>query len=292
MIDKFRGEQMENIKLQIKTTEIDANLQKEYTFVQISDMHLSYIDEESSDVDRNDHIRYHKQWDSLKREFASSFGEFCDDSYDVEPNIIFEKLCDYAEKANADALILSGDIIDRVTESSLRYLEMALSKISMPVITCLGNHAMINVNGEHFNQYDRIKRVVKNPEMDSYDFEEFEILTFDNGRPDITKEQIDFLKSKLSKDKRYILVVHKPLNLGEFGEKLSKEIDSYFFMGTERDMEPTKEFVSLVKNNSDRFIAVLCGHIHTAKDYKIAENLRQISTSSGLIGAGRKILIK
>ena len=283
---------MNEIKLQIKDTEIDVGLKREYTFVQISDMHLSYIDNESSEEDKNDHVRYHKQWDFMKREFATKFNEHCDESYDVEPAVIFEILCDYAESLKPDALILSGDIIDRVTESNLRYLEKTLSKIKVPVITCLGNHAMINVNGEHFNQYDRIKRVVPNPEMDSFDFGEFEILTFDNGRPDITKEQINYLKNKLKEDKRYILVVHKPLNIGEFGKRLISEIGSYFFMGTDKDTELAKEFISIIEQNSDRFIAVLCGHIHTAKDFEIAENLRQISTSSGLIGAGRKIIIR
>lgn len=283
---------MDKIKLQIKDTEINAGLKKEYTFIQISDMHLSYIDSESSEEDKKDHVRYHKQWDSMKREFATKFNEYCDESYDVEPTVIFEMLCSYAESINPDALILSGDIIDRVTESSLRYLESVLSKIKIPVIACLGNHAMINVNGEHFNQYDRVKRVVTNPEMDSFDFGEFEVLTFDNGRPDITKEQIEFLNGKLKEDKRYILVVHKPLNLGEFGEKLKGEVGSYFFMGTDNDTDLAKEFVGIIERNSDRFIAVLCGHIHTAKDFEIAENLRQISTSSGLIGAGRKITVR
>ena len=41
--------------LQIKKTEINASLRKEYRFFQISDMHLSYCDENSSDLDKWEH---------------------------------------------------------------------------------------------------------------------------------------------------------------------------------------------------------------------------------------------
>ena len=78
-----------------------------------------------------------------------------------------------------------------------------------------------------------------------------------------------------------LLLLHKFDKIGE-----------YFFIGIEKDTESTKEFVNLVKENSDHFIAVLCGHIHSAREYKITEDLMQISTSSGLIGACREIIIK
>ena len=80
--------------------------------------------------------------------------------------------------------------------------------------------------------------------------------------------------------------------LGEFGKKLLYKLGAYFFIGTNKATDNTKEFVKLIKENSDHFIAVLCGHIHSAKEYKITDNLFQITTSSGLIGAGREIIIK
>ncbi len=277
--------------LQIKKTEINLGLKKEYRFLQISDMHLAYCDSESSQIDINEHKRFHKQWDSLKFHFAKENNELCDERYSIEPNVLFEALCNYALDFKADALILSGDILDRVTESNIRYLKNTILNFPIPVIYCIGNHGYINENGEHLNQYDRLKDIIPRPEYDSIDFEEFDLLTFDNNKP-ITDSQLEFLKEKIASNKKLLLVEHKPLLLGEFGERLFNEIGAYFFIGNENDTENTKEFVNLVKENSHRFIAVLCGHIHSAKEYKITENLMQITTSSGLIGACREIIIK
>ena len=79
---------MDNL-LQIKKTVIELGLKREYKLFQVSDMHLAFLDENSSETDINDHIRFHKQWDSLKREFARDAGEFCDERYDI----VFLKLC-------------------------------------------------------------------------------------------------------------------------------------------------------------------------------------------------------
>ena len=62
---------MDNL-LQIKMTEILKGLSREYRLFQISDVHLSYINENSSLLDVEDNRRFHLQWDSLKREFAKN----------------------------------------------------------------------------------------------------------------------------------------------------------------------------------------------------------------------------
>ncbi len=278
--------------LQIKRTELNLGLKREYRFFQISDLHLSFCDSESSLVDVNEHKRSSEGWKKLKLEFANQNDEFCDERYDVEANVLFEALCNYACDFNADALILSGDIMDRVTESNIRYLKRFFEKFPLPIIYCPGNHCSMNEYGEHINQYDRIKDLFpSSPYFQAFDYEEFEIIAVDNNLP-ITDGQLNLLKEKILSDKKLLLIEHKPLLLGEFGEIMLEKIGSYFFMGTKNDDDNTMEFVNLVKENSHRFIAVLCGHIHSAKEYKITDNLMQISTSSGLIGAGREIIIK
>ena len=89
-----------------------------------------------------------------------------------------------------------------------------------------------------------------------------------------------------------MLVVHAPLNIGEFGEGLSKKLSPYFLQGVEGDPENAFKFNEIVKNNDDKIIAVLAGHIHCFYEGKATEKLWQMTTSSGLIGAGREIIIK
>ena len=276
---------------QIKRTEFNLGLKKEYKFFQISDMHISYCDSESVDADIKEHNRCEERWLEQKKEFANDHNELCDDRYNMESTELFEALLDRAKEFNPDAIILSGDIMDRITDSNIRYLKNLFSKIEIPIIYCPGNHDYMDIDHNFINPYEIVKDFTNDPEFNIIDYGEFVLLAVDNNKS-ISKMQLELLKEQIASDKKLLLVEHKPLLLGEFGDKLLSKIGSYFFMGTSKDTDTTKEYVNLVKENSDRFIAVLCGHIHFAREYKITENLMQISTSSGLIGAGREIIIK
>ena len=278
--------------LQIKKTELCLGLKKQYKFLQISDMHMSCIYEDSSELDVGEHKHFLEQWIPMKYTFAKDFGEFCDERYDVEPTVMFKLLTDYACQIGADALIFSGDIIDRVTDSNIRFMKEFLANYPLPVIYCPGNHCWINEIGEKFCQYDRLKGVIENPECDSFDFGEFSVVTVDNGMKKITQKQIDFLKEQLNGEKPILLVLHAPLNLGEFGDMLAKKLSPYFLMGSDGDCENAFEFNKIVANNSEKIIAVLAGHIHGAQDGEIVNGLKLYTTSSGLIGACREIIIK
>ncbi|MBQ3040786.1 MAG: metallophosphoesterase [Clostridia bacterium] len=278
--------------LQINKTEIDIGLKKEYRFFQISDCHIAYIDEKSSQLDIDDNARFHRQWDKLKVDFATQFGEYYDESHNIEAHLIFEALTRYALEFNADALIMSGDIMDRVTDSNIRYLRAFIQDFPKRVIYCPGNHASHDEYGNHRNMYDRFKGLIENPEFDIFDFGEIEVVTLDNGAKQITDNQLKLLEEEIQKGRKILLVIHAPLNLGEFGEKMRKKLSGYFLLGAQGDSENAFKLLDLIKNNDKSFVAVLAGHIHTSVEYPITENLVQYTTSSGLIGYGREIIIK
>lgn len=279
--------------LQISKTEINLGLSREYRFFQISDAHMSNLDKESSELDKKEHSRSMNQWIPLKAQMAKDAGELCDERYNVEPNVLFEALANHAVSFGADALILSGDIMDRVSDSNLRYLKKFKAEYKLPIVYCLGNHAYIDEYGNHNKKmYERFKGIVDNPAFDVYDFGEFEIVTIDNGTKRITKEQLDGLKREISKGKKIILVLHAPLNIGEFGEEARKRFNSYFLMPAPNDCEEAHEMAKLVEENDKSFICVLAGHVHATLEYKITDNLSQYTTSSALIGYGREIIIK
>ena len=134
--------------LQVKKTEIITGLSKEYKLIQLSDMHMACLDKDSSEVDKQDHARVVAGWTPLKYEMARDASEFCDERYDIEANVLFEALTDYAKSAKADALIFSGDMLDRITESNIRYMSAFLKSYPIPVVYCPGNHAWINEAGD------------------------------------------------------------------------------------------------------------------------------------------------
>ena len=82
------------------------------------------------------------------------------------------------------------------------------------------------------------------------------------------------------------------VRLGEFGEIMGKKISGYFLLGSNGDSENAHALVRLIKENDEKLIAVLAGHIHTSVEYQITDKLKQITTSSALIGYGREIILK
>ena len=278
--------------LQIARTVINAGLKKEYRFFQISDMHLAYADEKSSEVDRVHKTRWAKQWMPMKYELAEKFGEFCDARYDIDPCTVFEALCARAIEFGADALIFSGDMIDRVVAGPIRYMADFLAKYPLPVIYCPGNHASLSLDGVYSNMYNELSPIIKNPAFDVFDFEEFEVVTVDNGLKSITDQQLARLREEIAGEKRILLVIHAPLKLGEFAQRMEDKLEDYFFFGTDNDPENVHEFLRLIKENDGRFLAVLAGHIHGAVEAPITDKLMQYTASSGLIGFGREIIIR
>ena len=281
-----------NELIQLSKTVIDLGLKKEYKFFQISDAHMACIDEDSSEADLAEYKRSHEQWDSLKIHYAERFGEFYDDRFQVEPFVIFEALTQHALDFGADALILSGDIMDRVSESNIRYMRKFIENYPIPVIYCPGNHARTDEYGAKRKMYERFEGIMRNPEFDVYDYDEFEIVVVDNGTKEITRNQLDLMQAEIDKNKKILLLIHAPLKLGEFSEEVGKKVNHYFVMGSQYDPEEAREFVELVRANDTHFIGVLAGHIHASVEYNITENLKQYTTSSALIGYGREIIIK
>ena len=277
---------------QIEKTTIDIGLKREYKFFQFSDLHLSYNNKNSSKTDNDDFERTHNQWDSLKREMASKFGEFCDERYDIPFDEILERIYKYAKKEKADAVICSGDVMDRVTESNLEYLGPFFKSSEVQTVFCLGNHESIQENGEYHNLYSRINRITEDSEFYVYDFDGFEIVSIDNGRREISDRQIELFEKEIKKGKKIILLIHIPLKLGKYGEEINKKVNNYFVLGTPGDSENVFKFMDLVKKNDKQIVAVLSGHIHTAFEGPITDNLMQYTASSALIGYLREICVK
>ncbi|MBQ8393073.1 MAG: metallophosphoesterase [Clostridia bacterium] len=281
-----------NELIQLSKTVIDIGFKKEYKFFQISDAHMACIDENSSEADLNEYRRSHEQWDDLKIHYAERFGEYYDDRYQVEPYVLFEALTKHALEFGADALILSGDIMDRVSESNIRYLKRFKENYPIPVIYCPGNHARTDEFGVHRKMYERFEGLIDNPAFNVFDYDEFEIVAVDNGTKEITREQLDLMQAEIDKNKKILLLIHAPLKLGEFGEEVAKNVNHYFVMGSQYDSDEAREFVELIRANDTHFIGVLAGHIHASVEYNITDNLKQYTTSSALIGYGREITIK
>ena len=278
--------------LQIEKNEIFVGLEREYRFFQITDAHIGAYFENSSIDDKIECERATARWYEQKKEFANQFGEFCDERYEILPTIILERIMEYADNQGYDSIIWSGDIMDRVTDSNIRYLKELQEKTKTPIVYCPGNHENMDITGKYSDMYSKLTQLIANPGFARFDFKEFKILTFDNATKNITSEQINFLKNELKEDKKILLVVHAPIKMGEFGERACAKYSSYFVMGVEQDSDNVHKFIKALDENKDKLIAILAGHVHSNFEGNIYKNTKQITTSSALIGVGREIILR
>jgi hypothetical protein len=122
--------------------------------------------------------------------------------------------------------------------------------------------------------------------------DKFKIVSLDNGMKQVSDAQLKKLENELLDDKKILLVIHEPLSLGEFGKFASEIMSPYFLYGSPQDSQDTQKLIDLIKNNDEKFIAVLAGHVHTTIEEKITNKLMQYTITSGLIGYGREIILK
>ena len=277
--------------LQLQHTVLQAGFHREYTLFQLSDAHLVYADEASSPED----VRlYHDEvtrWYSIKRDFAAIYGEVCDERYDIEPCLLLQKLMDHAVHSGAQALLISGDVMETITESALRYLRNLFAAYPLPILFCPGNHCLEDAQDPE-NLYPKLGTLIPDPEFQILDMEEFRIIAVDDSRKTVSDRVLHLLREALCDPRPILLMLHIPLKLGEFAQKAEDLLqDPYWLVDGETCGENAAALLQLVRENAHRFLAVLSGHVHGNIEGVIAPGLMQITTSSALIGQGRLIRI-
>ncbi len=278
--------------LQIEKAVIEAGLKSEYKLFHVSDSHITYNDENSSEIDKADAEKCFNSWNEGKFYFAKCFGEFCDDRYKIEAHLILEALKEHSIRFGADALVLTGDIMDKITDSNIRYMKKFVDEYPKKVIYAMGNHGFSDAYGNKGNMYHRFEGIMNDPAFDVVDMGEFKIIVVDNSKRELSDEQIKRFEEEVSKDKKIVLAVHVPIFIGEFAEKMSGRLEEYFIWGKDIPCANSRKFIDLIEKNEEKFICVLSGHIHGATKYRITNNLVQYTASSALIGYGMEIIIK
>lgn len=280
--------------LQIRKTEIVIpGLTKEYKFVQITDIHVAHLDEQSSEEDRRLAEKSHAKWFSLKKEMATKAGEISPDWCDGKTaEEMMELLGEHAETFGADALLISGDAVDFDSGACIRFMQDYIARRKVPVIYIPGNHEHWDETETHRNCYDLLEPVMPSPAFRVFDYGEFEIVALDNARKDATEEQIAALEAECAKGKPIILLVHIPINLGYFKTVVRSQVGHYFLFGVEYDTDNARKMVDVIARPDNNIHAILAGHIHYTAEGEFADGRMQYSTSSGLIGGCREIVVK
>lgn len=241
---------------------------------QISDAHLTHYNELSTkdEIDWAKHSTEHwlKARAYLAKEHNESFNDMSLSAEDYFKNAL-------AFIENADALILSGDICDYVSQANICFIEEGLKKINAPIVAVCGNHERPEQIKDGYI-FSKAKEPFSVLELD-----DILIVGIDNSLKKISKEQNQKLKEILKLNKPIILVMHTPIKTEDTAEIFDKVGDYYALNSSEQD-ENTSEFVELLKQNDDKVVLVLAGHLHFKTIGHITQKLCQITASQMLTG--------
>ena len=240
-----------------------------------SDVHLSQYDSLSSESERQDALKQSRFWEGGRLYFANTYNEpfssdQCKDSYTH-----FINLSDEAQKG--DAVVMTGDICDYISGANIRAVDHCLSKLTVPFMYVCGNHD----NSEQIPDGCIISQA-KNP-VQTLDLGDLIIFGIDNSSRRITSEQNEALKWALSADKPLIIAMHVPIMTDENKDILGK-CEEYYILNNSSVSREILGLIDIIKQNSDRIIAVLAGHLHFMNNSEIVSGLTQYVSSQGLLG--------
>ncbi len=247
-----------------------------------SDVHLAEFDETSSESEKKRAIESQSAWETVRKDFANLHSESCEECQLTSAKEHLKNLISLSK--DGDALVMTGDIVDFVSDANLKVIDSVLSGFDKPFISVCGNHEDAKGIPDGFI-FSKTKESTQ-----TLDLGDLIIFGIDNSRSSVTKEQNEKLLDVLTLNKPIIIAMHVPVMTDGNKEELIK-YDEYFYLNNSRIDGETLKFIEILKNNAEQIIAVFSGHLHFSDESEIAPNLTQFVASQGILGNVNKYVI-
>lgn len=278
--------QIRNMKTEI---EIEG-LQNEYTFLQLTDLHMCAIGIDDKEAMRPARYNYAAQ---RRNDFKYSF------LYSEERLRAFYT---FAEKNDVDLMIMTGDILDFPSKENVRILYNEVTNAKTPTLFTLGNHDWSFKDDYHTpnatNQNIPLFAELSDgdPLFAYVEYEDLIVASIDNSRDYVTDETVDKFLALYEKNKPIILTLHVPLYSEKLAEKSIAQSGKNLTMGGE-GMHSDKEAVMRLYNavcvdENTPVVAVLSGHLHYDFEDVFENGVPQYVTWQGYVGGCRTLTVK
>lgn len=268
--------------IQENTININLNLKRKYNLYHFSDVHVVNLENIEGDEEIKKAHNNENAWYRVRQDFANHFKETCNMEQLLPSTKCLDNLLNHCLNKNIDALLLSGDIIDYISEANLSYLKESIKKIKVPFVLSPGNH---EIPGSVFNEI-----INASSDFQVIDLEEIKIIGLDNSKKCFTLKQLEMLKKQCEDNKIIFLCMHIPI-LTKYNKEEMSKFDSYFIINENSCDQESKDFIDYISNNTN-IKAIFCGHTHGASETFFAINKKQYCASSGLIGYVNHIIVK
>ena len=268
----------------------------------ISDSHISVLNDSEK--------RYHPYGARMDAAFNSVHNYKTGEK--TTPVKSFLDLMDTAKTEKVDLIVLTGDIVNNPSKSSVRFIHDALQKTAIPYIYVAGNHDWHYEGME--GSASALRRTWidnsllplyngKNPLYSSTVVHSINFVVIDNSTYQVSEEQLAFYKKQTQLDLPIVLLMHIPLYLhdkdkGRCGDPAwgwdtdtNYEIERRERWPKEGNLPSTMAFVDMVKK-SKNLCAILAGHIHKAHEEVVSETAVQYITGASVTGEHRLLIFK
>ena len=248
----------------IKESEVNVfipGLRREYTFVQISDLHIAISD-------NNDSPSLKERAENSEKFWRSQGCIVCNKGLPGE-NIMTplesnNAVAQRIRQISPDIVFLTGDIVDYPSASNLIYAEQYIKSLNCKYIFVPGNHDAIN-NKPCDKASELLSELVDfSPEFRVYSLNEFDIIAIDDSSIKISDEQLLKMYECIKLNRPIILLLHVPLLAPAARVPIFSKWGYNWMVGEDQQCKNNKDFLSIIESNKDIVRAVFAGHVHIA----------------------------
>ena len=240
-----------------------------------SDIHLSEYDALSTPEEILRAKEVAEGWEETRRYFAVENGEPWEPEQRISPKEHLKALLELAK--TGDALIVAGDMSDYISPANMRCLEEAFRDFPIPWAAVCGNHDPADQIPEGF-LYSRAKQPVQILEL-----EDMVILALDDSQRQVSASQLDVLRQLLTGEKPILIAMHVPFSTPE-NRALLEKCGEYFQLDHPRAGPEAEEFRELIRENADKIVALMAGHLHFGNVSQLVPGVTQYVSSQGILG--------
>ena len=287
------------MELQERITEIVIpGLCREYTFVQVTDLHIACHEPGDSE----DAVALAE---SRNKFWAWQAGVFADNIDSEETRIYPIEACELLAEHirgmdNIDGVFFTGDTVDYPSGANFRRAKRFLDSLGKDCMIVPGNHDAVSDDADDDTKAAFAELFGDVPEYFVREMDGFDILGFADGFISMTDSQVKFLEERLALGRPVVILLHAPVYTEVTKAKVYPYWGYNWMVGDpgspeEKQTEAGFCFRDLVCGNRDLIRAVITGHVHmeTGDDRAPADgDVLQYTSKPAFQGYYRKIIIK
>jgi len=276
-----------------RTTTIRApGLRTPLTVLHVTDAHISVLDP--------DEASYHE------------YSARMDNAYrDHDPAAHFTDLMAMAVDRDVDMIVLTGDIVNNPSKSSVAFVHEAIRATGIRSVYVAGNHDWhyegLAGSADVLRETWQRKRLLPlynggNPLCYAVQCGGVNFVAIDNSTYQVNSEQLAFYEREVARGLPLVLLVHIPLYVTQRVESVTACGNPRWGWATDKNygierrerwpksgnLPSTVAFVERVKR-TENLVAVLAGHIHVPWEARLSEWAMQYVTPAAYDGSSRLV---